>query len=107
MLAERVQYFIGECWGQGGFGQVVEGFLEAEAVEEPDPVDEGFVFRGKVGSVCRLSWYLRGCAVSGEDIFNEIVEDGAFVMVWGGAVYDIVVEGTEIEVGCRRVDFLG
>ena len=51
MLAEGVEDLVGEGGDQGRVGQVVEGFFEAESVEEPEAVDEGFVARGEVEAV--------------------------------------------------------
>lgn len=48
VLAERVEDFVREGRGQSGLGEMIEGFLEAETVEEPNPIDECFVFWGKL-----------------------------------------------------------
>ncbi len=66
-------------WLGGGGG---EGwYFEFEAVEEPDAVNEDFVFLWEVGGLGEVGGGVAGV----EEVFEEVVEYGVLVVVWGWA----------------------
>lgn len=107
VFAEYVEDLIREGWSQDGLGEMVEGFFEAETVEEPDAVDEDFVFGGQFGSVCGMRWDLRGRAIFGEEVFDKVIEYRAFVVVWGFDACYLVMEGAEVGVCWWRIASVG
>lgn len=122
--AEGVEDGVGEGGGEGRGGEGVEGLLlggsvdvdgvvgaergggrvtdlELQSVQVPDPVDKDLVLARQVR--------VRGEGVGGmrfllREVFEEVVDEGVFLVVGRGAGDDAGKEGLEILVRVGRVE---